>query len=220
VGKITDIKTQKKKTDRVNVFIDDQFAFGLSAALYFEKKLQVGKSISEKQTQDLIKGDQVERLLNKAFRFLSFRPRSEKETRDYLLRKGKLKEIKGEEEENQYERSVEEVISRLTKLKQLDDKAFASWWVDQRSKFRPRGQKLLRAELLSKGIAKGLIENLLDSQKEEQTQLAMNAAAKKIKTYKRLDDENLRIKLYQFLARRGFDWGVIKKAVDTLLEKR
>ncbi|HEX7455992.1 MAG TPA: RecX family transcriptional regulator [Candidatus Nanoarchaeia archaeon] len=220
MGKITDIVPQKKDQKRVNVFIDQKFAFGISAGLRFEKKLEVERKVTEKQKQDLIRADQVERLLNKAFRFLSYRPRSEKELRDHLLRKGKLKEVKSEPEKNQYEISVTEVIRRLKKLGQVDDRAFASWWVEQRTRFKPRGKNLLKSELASKGVGRETIDELVDFNKEDQTQQAMAAAAKKIASYKKLDDKAYRIKLGQFLVRRGFSWEVAKKAVDTLVDKR
>ena len=126
MGKITDIKQQQKDPNRFNVFIDGKFAFGISAEIRFVKKLEVGQRVSEKQNENLITADQTERLLNKALKFLSFRPRSEKEIRDYLLRKGKLKEVKSEVEIKQYEVSVEEVIKRLKKLEQINDYGFAA----------------------------------------------------------------------------------------------
>ncbi|MDP2720499.1 MAG: RecX family transcriptional regulator [bacterium] len=218
--KITDLKQQKKKLGRFNVFIDGNFAFGISADLRFEKKLEIGQEISEKEVQDLIPQDQIERLLNKALRFLSFRPRSEKELRDHLRRKGRLKEIKGDAEKDQYEKSIEVVLVKLKQMKQLDDREFTRWWIEQREKFKPRGKNLLRLELLAKGIAKETIDELLIDNTEEQFELAQKAAAKKVKYYKKLSEEEFKTKMGQFLVRRGFDWNTVKKVVDTPFDKR
>ncbi|MEX0622233.1 MAG: RecX family transcriptional regulator [Candidatus Woykebacteria bacterium] len=219
MGKITDIKQQKKNLNRLSVDVDDSFAFGISAQLVFEKNLKISQEISKKEIEDLIFQDQTERLLNKSLRFLSFRPRSEKELRDHLLRKGRLKEVKSDGEKEQYEKSIEMVVNKLKKIKQLDDQEFTRWWVEQRNKFKPSGKNLLRAELLSKGINKETVNDVIESNSEDQIQIALLAARKKMKLYTKLPALEIKTKLNQFLARRGFDWGTIKKVVDSLVNK-
>ena len=218
--KITDLEQQKKRLDRFNVFIDGNFAFGVSADLRFEKKLEVGQNLSEKQIAELINLDQAERLLAKSLRFLSFRPRSEREIRDHLLRKGKLKDIKGDDEKAQYERSVETVIKKLENLGQIDDYEFAKWWVDQRTRFRPRGYYVIRMELIAKGVSKEIVDELTTIKKEDQIRLALAAASKKMDSYKKLDSKNFKKKLGNYLLSRGFSWEVVKNIVDTLVDKR
>src|SRR3972149_11751663 len=96
--KITDIAAQKKR-ERFNIFLDGEFAFGVSAELRFTKKLEVGQNLTQKEVESIVEADQTERLFNKALRFLSYRPRSEKEVRDDLLRKGRLKDTDKSEAE-------------------------------------------------------------------------------------------------------------------------
>jgi regulatory protein len=218
--KITDIKQQHKDQNRFSIFVDGKFAFGISAEIIFEKKLKIDQKLTEKQVEKLITADQTERLLNKTLRFLSFRPRSEKEIRDHLLWKGKLKELKSDAEKRQYEVSVEEVIKKLKKLAQIDDAKFASWWVDQRNRFKPRGPSMLRSELLAKGVAKEIIDSQIKIDEESQFEHALAVASKKTGSYKKLGLQDFRVKLGQFLARRGFDWSTIKKVVDTSADKR
>ena len=224
MGKITDITPQKKDPKRVNLFVDNEFAFGISAEIRFEKKLSIGQNLTEKQIGDLVKLDQIERLFNRSLRFLSFRPRSEKEIRDYLLRKGKLKEIdKSDAEKIQYEKSIDKAIGKLKKLDQINDKGFALWWLDQRKKFKQSGNRLIKLELMQKGISKDVIDDVfqeanLDPQSEYK--IAEKAAEKKLNAYKKLEIREYRIKMGQYLARRGFDWEITKKVVDTLSKKR
>lgn len=220
MNKITDITPQKKNNKRLNVYINGDFAFGISAQLKFEKRIEIGQEINNQKTQDLILSDQIERLQDKALKFLSFRPRSERETRDHLFRRGKLKEIKSDIEKSQYEISIQEVIKKLKRIGQIDDREFSKWWVEQRHNFNPRGQILLKAELRSKGIENNLIDELLQNDTEIQVQLATKAAEKKIKLYQKLDEKEFKDKIEQFLARRGFGWSVVKQAVDSILEKR
>lgn len=222
MAKITDINQQKNNPKRVNIFIDREFAFGISFDLRYGNKLEIGKNISEKQIQLIIRLDQIERLFNKALKFLSYRPRSEKEIRDHLLRKGRLIGIeKSEDEKEQYEKSVNLVIKKLKGIGQINDNEFANWWVEQRKKFKMRGNRLIKMELLQKGVDKELIDEKLNREnKDEDLSLAEKVALKKVASYKRLDKNEFRIKMGQFLARRGFEWGVIKKVVDTLEKSR
>ena len=222
MGKITDIDLQKKNPKRVNVFLEGEFAFGISLDLRFEKKLEIGKNLTEKQIASLVEADQVERMLNKSLKFLSFRPRSEKEIRDHLLWKGKLKDIdKSDSEKAEYEKSIEKVISKLKKIGQVDDKGFAEWWVEQRQSFKQIGVRAIKVELFQKGIDKDTVSELLDeSDESKEVELAVKASSKKIQSYKKLDTQEFRIKMGQYLARRGFGWNTIKKVVDTLSKNR
>lgn len=222
MGKITDITLQKKDSRRLNIFLDEEFAFGISAEIRFEKKIEIGQDLTGKQIVNFIELDQVERLLNKALKFLSFRPRSEKEIREYLLRKGKLKDVhKSDAEKYQYEKSVEKVINKLKRLSQINDKEFAKWWVEQREKFKPRGERLVKAELFQKGIDRDIIDEVIEKGEESnEEELAKRAALKKANSYRRYDSNDFRNKMGQFLARRGFGWNVIKKVVDTLERNR
>ncbi|OGY26983.1 MAG: hypothetical protein A2Z11_04795, partial [Candidatus Woykebacteria bacterium RBG_16_43_9] len=173
-----------------------------------------------KQIAELINLDQAERLLAKSLRLLSFRPRSEREIRDHLLRKGKLKDIKADDEKAQYERSVETVIKKLENLGQIDDYEFAKWWVGQRTRFKPRGYYVIRMELISKGVSKEIVDELTAIKKEDQLKLALAAASKKMSSYKKLDTENFKQKIGNYLLSRGFSWEVAKNIVDTLAHKR
>ena len=96
MNQITNIEPQKKNPKRVNIFIDGEFAFGISLESKIINKLRINDELNEEKTQRLIFDDQVERLYEKAIKFLSYRPRSEKEIKDNLLQK-LWKTDKGEE---------------------------------------------------------------------------------------------------------------------------
>lgn len=87
-----------------------------------------------------------EKLVNAALRFVSFRPRSEKELREFLQKKPNHED-------------VEKVMERMRELGYVDDKKFAQWWVEQRSAFRPKGKRVILYELRKKGV---IVEFSLD----------------------------------------------------------
>lgn len=199
---ITKIKAQKNKK-RVNIYLDGKFAFGLDADNLLKAGLKVDQSLTQKQVDDLIFKNEFQKLFNRTLRLISRRPRSEKEIRDYLKKKkASLKVIEG-------------VVKKLKQLRQLDDQEFARWWVDQRTTFRPRGKFGLTMELRQKGIDKEVIRKAVE--KVSELPLAEKLAQKKAKSYKNLPKRERYQKLSAYLARRGFSWEVIKKAVAKYL---
>lgn len=200
--RITRIKAQKNKK-RVNIYLDGKFAFGLDADNFLKAGLKVGQKLTEKQVDDLVFKNEFQKLLDKTLRLISRRPRSEKEIRDYLKRKKSLPRL------------IEAVVKKLKQLKQIDDSAFAFWWIEQRSTFRPRGKFGLTMELRQKGVDKEIIEKVVNEEVNE-LPLAKKIAKKKFKVYKNLPREEFYQKMSAYLARRGFSWETIKKVVGAL----
>jgi len=215
MGLITLLEPQKKNPQRFNVHLDNQFAFGISAELAFEERLKVGMKLTEKEVEGLVEKDQVRRLVEKAVRFLGYRPRSEKELRDYFLYRGKIRDLTSEEERGKYLTSVEAAIEKVKKLGYLNDKEFAGWWTSQREEFKKSSARQLKLELMKKGISKELIEETLSTGMSEEEK-ALAIATKKARFLSALPKKEFKIKMGQFLARKGFDWELIKKIVDRL----
>lgn len=156
--------------------------------------------------------DIYQKLLDSSFRFLSFRPRSEKEVRDFLLKK--LARF-GETDVT----VIETVISRLQELHYVDDQKFIAWWVEQRSSHKPKGKKLLSIELQQKGIARALIDECVmeDTSGPSEETLAKKAVEKKLERWHMLEKEAKKKKIYEFLLRRGFSSSVVWRVVDELV---
>lgn len=140
--------------------------------------------------------DIVEKYYQRVLHFLSFRPRSEKEILAYLRRK--LKDIN----------CIKEIIIRLKNENLINDEEFIDWWLMQRSSFNPKSKKVLRLELLQKGVAKDLIEEKLSKINISEIQSAIRTLiAKKAKLYSRQ-------KLISYLTARGFEYELVKNLVD------
>ena len=202
---ITAIKPQEKRKNRFNVYLDGQFALAISSELLVKEGLKVGQELSPQKTEELVTKDRLGRAQEQIYRFLSYRPRSEKEICDYL---GK-KKLKDEEKEK--------IIKKLKEEKLIDDLEFARWFLEQRQTFRPKGSYALRQELRQKGINEKIIDRVLPGKKEE-LKLAKKALAKAEKKYASFLGREKKEKLMAYLRRRGFPWEAIKKAVDERVE--
>lgn len=144
---ITAITAQVKNKDRVNIFLDDQYAFSLAIAAAVG--LKVGDTLTEEQIAARQSQDTLEKAKEQVIRLIAQRPRSVTEVRRYLQGKG------------YDEPQVEQVITRLQAVDLLDDTTFSEYWIDQRLTFKPRSQMALRYELQQKGISRDVMDTLL-----------------------------------------------------------
>jgi len=201
VPRVTAIKPQKRK-NRFNIYLDGRFAFGLDEETLLREKIKVGQDLSPERSDILVRAGVVGKLLDKALRFLSYRPRSEKEVRDHLWRKVQREKLDYGGESGEL---ITKVIDRLRERGYVDDAAFASWWVEQRLRYNPRGKMLLRSELYAKGIERSLVEaELAHYSKEDEISWARRLVGKK-----GISSE----KLAGYLSRRGFSWDIIREVL-------
>ncbi len=108
---------------------------------------------------------------------------------------------------------VEEVLNNLAQTGYLDDRAFVREYIQQRLSLRPSGRRLLEMKLRAKGVAPGVIKEVLDDalnpQDEEET--AKMLAEKKSAFLRGLDEAARQRRIYQFLLSRGFSPQIAQK---------
>jgi regulatory protein len=151
--------------------------------------------------------DPYARYYNSALKYLALRPRSEKEVRDNLTKKKSPPDV------------TERVIARLTEQKFLNDEEFTRWWIEQRTRVTPRSMRLIQIELQQKGISKDILESRIknheSSGSDEET--ARKIIEKRIEKMRDLPRIEIYQKLGGHLARKGYSWDIIKKAIDEQL---
>jgi regulatory protein len=199
-GTITALVVQKRNTDRVNVYLDGKFAFGLAAIEAI--RLKRGQVLSDADIERLQAADDVEKAREKALRFLGNRPRSEWEVRQNLQKAG-------------YEAgTIDRVLDRLRGVGLVDDAAFVRYWLDNRAQFKPKGAVALRQELRLKGVEREVIDAVLAESEHADDNAALQAAVAKADRYRKLPRQEFAQKLGAYLARRGFDYETVREAVN------
>lgn len=138
-----------------------------------------------------------------ALYYLEKRARTEKEIREKLGRKEIDPAV------------IDTVVEKLKSYGYIDDVRFASNFQRYRNDFKPMGKRRLKTELYIKGVPKEIIETV-NSEPEKEFELALAAAETKIRQYSNLEPAVFQRRMFSFLARRGFDYGVIKKVLDEL----
>ena len=196
---VTRLEPQKKNPQRLNVYLDGEFAFGISRAA--APWLVKGDQLSQQKVQDLKRTDLTEGAYQRALNYLSYRSRSEQEIRRNLT-KHQIPED-----------TIIEVLDKLRQSSLVDDRAFAKNWIDNRVQFKPRGKRALSMELYQKGISREIIDEELEGLDENV--LALQCARKKVQKFQQMDFENFQKKMSGYLNRRGFPYQIIR---ETILE--
>ena len=196
--KVTALKQQARNSARVNVYLDGEFALGLAKILAV--RLALGQELDEAALERLRQADAVEMAHERALHFLGPRPRSEAEIRQRLA-KAKVPE-----------EAVAAVLVRLRQAGLVDDKAFASYWVDNRTSFRPRSKRLLQLELRQKGLGDEELKAALAN--VDDVKAAYTVAKQRAGRLRELEHLEFKRKLGSFLARRGFNYDTIEPIVE------
>jgi regulatory protein len=161
--------------------------------------------------------EDFQKLLNLSYRFLTIRPRSEQEIKKYLLIKIKNLNLQDSQ------KIIDSVINKLKEQKYLDDKEFIKFWIEQRSKIKPKAFKLIEYELRQKGIKQDLINEVKNDQYFETISdfdKALSLAEKRMERLKSDLPQKQFEKLGRFLASKGFNYNIIKEVIDKLIPKR
>lgn len=189
---ITKLSFQQRDPSRVNIFIDGKYTFSLSAELVITKGLKKSQILSADELQNLTKESSDGKIFAKIINYLSYRPRSTKEVSDRLIK------YLGKDNQTQ----IPPLITRLTELGYLDDLKFATWFVESRRSHRPRSRRQLTFELLKKGIARPIIDQVLGPLTDDNLAIRQLIAKKP-----NLDRQHL----IAYLARKGFSYSLIKE---------
>jgi regulatory protein len=197
-GKITALQVQKNNKERVNVFIDGEFALGVT--MFVAATLSKDQYLSDVEIKKLKQEDERNKAYDRALRFLGYRSRSQAEMTRYLRDKGYPAAV------------IDDTVSRLIEQQYLDDEAFARFWLENRERFRPRGRQALRYELRQKGIADEIIDTVLADLDEDE--LAWTAVENKLYRWQNLPEQDLKKKLVGFLNRRGFNYETAHNVFD------
>ena len=221
---ITNLKQGVKNPNRVNVFVNSKYALSLDVVQVVDLGVKVGLEISEDGLVELKKASEYGKLYQRTLEWVLVRPRSVRETRDYLSKKLKTSSSDSllrarrygaqslvplpvgrvQSSEDILELS-ENIIQKLLDKKYLDDYKFAEWYVENRFVKKGISKKRLKMELFKKGIAREIVDEVIDDRDDEEE--IRKVIAKKRAKY---DDE----KLMGYLVRQGFSYDLVKQVLS------
>ncbi len=197
--KITAIKAQVKNLDRVSVYVDEKYAFSLNHNQLLEQKLHTGLEIDQTKLDELKRASELGKAYDRALNYVTIRPRSVREIRQYARRKQWTPE------------DTQIIIDKLTARNYLNDDSFAKLWVQSRSLTKNYSARKLRLELKQKGITDEIVSQVMGADNYDETAALKALIAKKSRLSRYAADPQ---KLMQYLARQGFSYDDIKSALS------
>ncbi len=206
--RITALEIQTHNPQRINLYVDGKFLLGISAEIMLKLSLHIGQELVPTDIAQFKEAEERQAAIELAINYLSFRPRSQEEVRRHLRKKAIPDEV------------IAEVLVHLQERNYLNDKDFASFWVESRDQFNPRGSQALRSELRMKGVEREIVDEVVDD--EQDKELALRAGRKKANLLMQTSGivyTTFRTRLSGFLQRRGFSYEATAYAVRTLWEE-
>lgn len=203
---ITKIEIQKRNKERVNLFLDGEYAFSLSIELVYKENLNRNDEIDSEKLKILAERESSIRCKNSALRIIEKSYKTEKEVRDKLILKGY--------EENSINKSIE----FLKEYNFINDSNYIKVFI--RDKLKSQGSQKIKYALIQKGISKDDIEEELSNlDKENEKNIAFNIAKKKLDIMKKKETDKYKIsgKLYRYLISKGYEYDIINEVVKEIM---
>lgn len=206
MAKITKIEVQKKNKERVNLFLDEEYAFSLSIELIYKEGLKKNDEVDSQKLEALAEKESLITCKNSALRIIEKSHKTEKEVIEKLKSKG------------YGDNAINKSIEFLKEYNFINDLNYAKAFIND--KLNSVGSQKIRYTLLQKGISKELVEeHLSNSNKENEKNVAFNLAKKKVDLLRKKENDNYKIsgKLYRYLISKGYEYDITNEVVKQVM---
>lgn len=203
---ITKIEVQKRNKERVNIFIDEEYAFGISAELVYKYNLKPKMKIDVDTLREIAEKESLIKCRLCAIRIIEKSYKTEKELHDRLLEKG------------YEEREIHESIKFLKQYNYINDSSYTKSFI--KDKIKSQGQKKIFYDLKRKGVDEQLIhENLQSLDENTEKEIALTLARKKycILSKRESDIYKLKQKLYRYIISRGYSYDIANEVIKEVI---
>ena len=204
LGRISAIEPKGRKSGRVAIYVDDVEQLTVHRTALKSLGVKAGAEVDVEKLLQSAAVAERRAGMDAALGLIAVRSRSAQELRERLGRKLFSPDV------------AEAVIQRLQELGYVDDKRYAVEFVRARIAQRPSGRRALQAELRRKGIEGETIDEVLDEclGGVDEVAMAVSVIERRLPRLSKLDGRTARSRLDALLQRRGFDFEVIREAVD------
>ncbi len=206
MGVITTIRRNVKNGGRCSVFVDEEFFAACPIDVALALGLRKGLEMTPELEGRLRTEDRRMVLRQKSYRFAMYKPRTERQMHDHLLK------LEATPEE------AIEVLEWLRELRVVDDRSYVERFVAAANERKPLSPADLRRKLKAKGVADDVIAEQITAVMDDATvqEAARRVAEKKLRTLRESDPDERRTKLVRFLQYRGYAWSVVRSVIDDL----
>lgn len=203
MGVITSVRRNVKNAGRCSVFVDDVFFAACPIDVALALGLRKGLEMSDELERRLRAEDRRMVLRQKAYRFATYKPRTERDIRRFLDK------AEATEEESA------DVRRWLAEFRLIDDAEYARRFIDASRQRKPLSPAMMRRTLLGKGLSESIVESAIAAETDpgDAHRAARTVARKKLRMITSDDVRSTEDKLVRFLQYRGYTWDVIKGVI-------
>lgn len=205
--KITKIEYQKNNKDRVNIYLDDKFEFGIDLNIMLKYGLAKNMELDDEFISQILISEDKAKLYNYAISVLARSSKSEKELKFKLS-------VKGYDDE-----SINAAIEKLKANKYIDDDDYCKKFINDKINLSNYGKRRIKEALVNKGIDRQLIDdNIKFILQDDEIKKAYALAEKKLKSLTDVEPIKKKMKISSFLLNKGFDYEIVNKILSKLLK--
>jgi len=194
-------KYKKRNNGRCQIIFDNGEVFDTYEEVIIKFQLFGNKEIDKELYDNIIKETTIQEKYNNCLKYIKIRLRSEKEIRDYLIKK------------NVNASEIDLIVDRLINNNLLNDEIYCKCFINDKLKFTSQGDYKIKQDLRKSGIDEEIIEkyeslfdrNLLEQKMDKLINKYIKSSKNKNITY-------LKNKIYNNLMIQGYN-------VDMILEK-
>lgn len=203
-GEITKIEVQKKRKDRINIYLDSEYAFSCHIDFIFEFKLERGLILEVSQVKHMVEMDDQRMAYLYGLRMALTRSMS------IIACKRKLIQKEFSEEAAEY------AVEKLVENQYLDDLRYAQNYFEMKQSIY--GRFRIQQDLMRQGVDKSIVISVINENASEELELeeALKIAHKKMKLETKALDQKAFARIYGFLARKGYSASVIRTVMDQM----
>ena len=195
------VKVEPVTKTKFRIYLDGQFAFVLYKSELSSCHLKDGESIEEEQVQAILKDIVLKRAKQKAMALLQSMDRTKSELKERLVKQEFPEEI------------ADQAVRYVESFGYVDDRRYAESFILSRKGRKSRRE--IYAELSGKKIDGEIVDEMMERCYEESDS---GEALRHLLRKKHYDPSRASVeekqKLYAYLARKGFSYGEIKKALN------
>ena len=196
MAEITSIEPQVKDKNRCNIYIDGRFYCGIKLEVAIKYHLKAGMQIEKSQLDEIQLETEKSQAVDKAMTHLSATMKTERQMRDFLIKKGYTEAV------------CDYVIERLQYYNFIDDYAYCKAYINS---VRGKGRRAIEADLFKRKANRDAISAALDEFEESD-----NDAFEILQKYlrgKEINKANL-LKGYKYLLSKGYSYDTAQAAME------
>ncbi|GKX66061.1 recombination regulator RecX [Inconstantimicrobium mannanitabidum] len=208
MNKITKVEVQKNNKKRVNIYVNENFAFACDMELVYRYNLAKDAEIKIEDIREVLIEEEYISCKNYTLRILERGYKTEKEIEKKLI-------------EREYsQETISRVQDFLKEYNFIDDRRYTSMYV--KDKIKNEGRNKIKYKLMQKGVAEETIAKTINNVNEEdeyEGALALCEKKYRILIKRETDSRLIKQKIFRFLASKGYDFDLINRIIRKVVNE-